>query len=265
MADQASTGDPRRSMELLWGTATPASRGPKPSLRLSDVVAAAIELADADGMAAVSMRRVAERLGKSAMSLYTYVPGKAELVDLMLDAVYGELDTDLDRQQGWRAAVEVAARDLWDLFERHPWALQVAGSRAVLGPHEFDVYETHLRLLDGLGLTDLELSRAANVVGGFVWGSAKALADARTAAQVTGVSDEEWWAARSPFLQELAGPVWDARYPLISRLEAHQVFEQTDRPDPATPYLEQEAADTFEFGLQRLLDGIEVLVSSRAR
>lgn len=263
MTDQASTGDPRRSMELLWGLATPATRGPKASLTLETIVTAAIELADAEGMGAVSMRRVAEQVGKSPMSLYTYVPSKAELVDLMLDTVYGEVRTEHPLEGGWRPAVEAAARDYWDLFERHPWSLQVSGSRAILGPHELDVYETHLRLFDGLGLTEVELARAANVLGGFVWGAARAIADARTAAQVTGVSDEEWWAARSPFLEELAGPAWDARYPTMSRLDALQVFDPTDGPEATTPYLEQEALDAFEFGLQRLLDGIEALVTAR--
>ena len=79
------------------------------------------------------MRKVAERLGRSAMSLYTYVPGKAELLDLMLDTVLGELPTAYS-ENGWRAAVEASARDGWDFYQRHPWVLQVSGAPGVSVP-----------------------------------------------------------------------------------------------------------------------------------
>ena len=83
-------GDPRRSISLPWGLPGARRRGPKPRHSVDEVVQAAIALADAEGLAALSIRRVAETLGLSAMSLYTYVPSKAELVDLMLDRVAGE-------------------------------------------------------------------------------------------------------------------------------------------------------------------------------
>ncbi len=84
-------GDPRRSIELLWRLRERPRPGPKPRFTVDDVAAAAIAIADAEGLAALSMRRVAERLGVAAMSLYTYVPGKAELIDLMLDTVCTEV------------------------------------------------------------------------------------------------------------------------------------------------------------------------------
>src|SRR5688500_17259010 len=160
MTEYAGRGNPRRSMELLWGAGSTPSRGPKPGLTVAAIVEAAIEVADTEGLAALSMRKVAEKLGKSAMSLYTYVPGKPELLDVMLDTVLGELPTSYPRDDGWRAAVEASARDGWSLYERHPWVLQVSGSRAVLGPHELDTYETQLSLFDGLGLNAVEITRA---------------------------------------------------------------------------------------------------------
>src|SRR5918995_3143148 len=128
MTEYASRGDHRRTMELLWGVGAPTTRGPKPGLALATIVATAVELADAEGLAAVSMRKVAERLGRSAMALYTYVPGKAELLDLMLDTVYGE-DVAPAPDGGWRVAAEAPARATWELYLRHPWVLQVAGGR----------------------------------------------------------------------------------------------------------------------------------------
>ncbi|MGH9211345.1 MAG: TetR/AcrR family transcriptional regulator C-terminal domain-containing protein [Acidimicrobiales bacterium] len=263
MTEYASRGDPQRSMALLWGLVEAPTRGPKPGLAVADIVATAVAVADAEGLGAVSMRRVADRLGKSAMSLYTYVPGKAELLDLMLDAVLGELPTEYPRDDGWRAAVEASARDGWAFYERHPWVLQVSGARALLGPHELDAYETQLRLFDGLGLTGVEMSRAVSALAGFVRGSAKAVADARSAEQATGLSDDDWWNARSPLLDEAVGDAWSKRYPTASRLAEEHAFDQLDRPDDETPYTVREALDAFEFGLQRLLDGLEALVETR--
>jgi AcrR family transcriptional regulator len=261
MTEYASRGDPRRSMALLWGLCEAPSRGPKPGLRVEEVVTAAVELADEKGLGAVSMRNVAEALGKSAMSLYTYVPGKAELLDLMLDHVLGELPTSYPLDAGWRAAAETSARDWWDFYQRHPWVLQVSGARALLSPHELDAYETQLRLFDGLGLSAVDMARAVAVLASFVRGAAKAVSDARTAEQATGISDDEWWNARSPLLDEMAADSWETRYPTISRLAAEHAFDQLDRaPGDATPYLVHDAIDQFEFGLQRMLDGLQAYI-----
>ena len=99
MVTYAGQGDPRRTMELLWGVPTAAEatpRGPKPGITVGDIVAAATDIADTEGFDAVSMRSVGERLGRTAMALYTYVPSKAELVDLMLDRALRELDVTYD-------------------------------------------------------------------------------------------------------------------------------------------------------------------------
>jgi AcrR family transcriptional regulator len=266
VTEYASRGDPERTMALLWGRAPAPTRGPKQSLDLDDVVATAVEVADSEGLAGVSMRKVAERLGRSAMSLYTYVPGKAELLDLMIDRALGELPTRYDLTAGWRPAVEELAHNTWALYERHPWLLQVAGSRAVLGPHELDTFEAQLAILDGLGLSGVDMNRIVASVSGFVRGAARGIVEAKTAEQATGQSDDDWWNARSPLLDELSADVWPDRYPVITRLQEHQAFDQPDRtPNDATPYMVKEAVDAFEFGLQRLLDGLEAYITRRAR
>ena len=251
-------------MTLLWGKGEAPVRGPKPGLSVEEITAAAIALADAEGLGAVSMRRVAEHLGKSPMALYTYVPGKAELLDLMLDRVLAGLPREYPADGGWRDAAETAAREMWAFYQGHAWVLQVSGSRAGLGPNEFFFYESQVRLFDGLGLTAVEVMRAANVFVSFVRGSAKAVSDARAAEQATGMSDDEWWEARHPFLEGLGDELWAERYPVMTRLMTENAFAQLDRPDETTPYLVQEALDTFEFGLQRLLDGFAALIESRA-
>jgi AcrR family transcriptional regulator len=258
MAEFSGGGDPVRSMELLWGTGGAPARGPKPGLTVAGIVAAAIELADAEGLAALSMRRVGDRLGRSAMALYTYVPGKGELLDLMLDAALGELRADYPLAGGWRPALELAARDQWRLYQRHPWMLQVSGSRAGLGPNELAAYEAQVRLIDGLGLSGLDMTRTISVLSGYVRGAAKALADAAAAEQQTGISDADWWAARTPMLARLVDA---GRFPVWTRLSQEHVFAQHDRPETGTPYTVQVALDSFEFGLQRVLDGIEAHIS----
>ncbi len=250
-------------MELLWGVAPAPGRGPKPGLSVDVIVATATELADADGLSALSMRKVGERLGVSAMALYSYVPSKRELLDLMLDRAYGE-QLPRDASGSWRERLERAAREQWALYERHPWILHVAAGRAALGPNELDGYEQLLAIVDGIGLTGVEMMRVVGAVQEFVGGSAKAVADALAAERVTGISDDEWWEARYPLLEEVAQISWPERFPVTARIGEEGAFEQRDRePDDDSPYLVREALDVFEFGLQLMLDGVEAYVSVR--
>jgi AcrR family transcriptional regulator len=264
MTHHASRGDPRRSMALLWGRYPVPSRGPKPGLDVATIVGAAIAIADEDGLDGVSMRRISDRLGFSAMSIYTYVPGKAELTDLMLDQVLGELAREVAMDRGWRAAVEASARDRWAFYLRHPWVLQISSARALLGPNELAAYEAQLRLFDGLGLSGVEMTRAVSAVGNFVRGAARAVCDARAAEKATGMSDDEWWRLRAPLLSEMASDL-EERFPLLHRLDQENAFDQSHRADDGPPYTVQEAMDAFEFGLARLLDGLAAFVARAAR
>jgi AcrR family transcriptional regulator len=121
--EHSSAGDPTSSLVLLWRT--PGARASPSGLGPDRIVQGAIELADADGLSAVSMRRVADRLGAGTMSLYTHVPGKAELLDAMLDVVLAETARPRDVPGGWRGRLEVVARENLALLRRHPWILEV--------------------------------------------------------------------------------------------------------------------------------------------
>ena len=113
---QPGTPEGRRAVELLWDPPAPApSRGPRPKTSLAEVVDAGVAIADAEGLEALSMRKVASRLGIGAMSLYTYVPGRSELIELMIDRVYADHALP-DPGLGWRARLEQwIQRDLADL------------------------------------------------------------------------------------------------------------------------------------------------------
>ena len=131
--EYSGSGDPRRTIDLLWGVHRPR-RGPKPSLSGDQVVTTAIELADRDGLGGLSMRRLAEELGITAMSLYGYVPSKAELLDVMADRAYAEIPARGDPAAPWQATLAALAERHWALLLSHPWLLQIAASRPLLGP-----------------------------------------------------------------------------------------------------------------------------------
>lgn len=250
--EYSGKGDPARSLALLWRTSERASRKGKPDLSVDRIVRAAIEVADAEGLQALSMRRVAEKLGVGTMSLYTYVPGKPELLDVMLDTVYGETARPEEVPGGWRGRLEVIARENWGLYLRHPWLLQVAASRPVLGPNVTAKYDYELRAVDGIGLTDVEMDSVITLVTGFVHGTARGAVEAAQAESRTGLSDEQWWAAHAPFFSRIADV---QRFPTAAR-----VGQATGEALGAA----YSAEHAFEFGLQRVLDGIEALVSGRA-
>ncbi|GAB3458615.1 TetR/AcrR family transcriptional regulator [Actinophytocola sediminis] len=242
-------GDPVRSMELLWrdGSAPVRGRGPKPALTVDRIVAVAIELADADGLGAVSMRRVADRLGVGTMSLYTYVPGKAELIDVMFDTVLGEPAPPA--APTWRERLELIAFGNLAMYRRHPWLLTVmANSRPPLGPNGIAAYDRDLRAVDGIGLSDLEMDSVVTLVSVYVQGAANTAIEAASTEHATGVSDLEWWRTYAPLLAKVFDPV---KYPVAARVGevAGQTYQAAYDPD-----------HTFRFGLTRLLDGIQTLI-----
>lgn len=244
------TGDPARSMALLWRdpAPVPGRRGPKPGLDLDRVVGTAVALADADGLTGLSMRRVAAELGVAAMTLYTHVPGKGELVDLMVDAVLAGAYPDGPVAGDWRARLTAVARANWDLFLRHPWLLQVGSGRPPLGPNLLAKYELELRAVDGLGLSEVQMDLLVTLVTGFVRGTVAGVAERAGAEAASGVTEQQWWEATEPYLAR----VFDAgRYPTVARVGPVAGAELQAAYDPVR---------TFEFGLERLLDGIGAMI-----
>jgi AcrR family transcriptional regulator len=246
-------GDPARSMALLWRRDDErAARGRKPTLTVDAIVSAAIELADESGLGALSMRALAERLNVGTMSLYTHVPGKAELIDVMLDTVLRETVRPDPLPDGWRARLELVARENLALFHRHPWMLEVVTFRPPMGPGVIAKYDRELRALEGIGLTDVEMDSVLALVLGYVQSSARQALEATLVEQRTGLTDDEWWAAQAPLLEQVLEP---DRFPTASRVGTAASKEYEGLWDPE---------HAFEFGLRRVLDGIEVLVKSRA-
>src|SRR5215471_8959574 len=209
-------GDPARTLRLLWRdpAATPR-HGPRQGLTVDQIVTAATALADADGMDAVTMRRLADNLGVVPMTLYTYVPGKAELLDLMLDAAYQRMPRTDTTGQPWRQRVTAIAAENRALFEAHPWAAAISTVRPPLGPGLMAKYEHELSALDGLGLDDVEMDAALTHLLGFVQGCARAAADVRGLPGESALGDAQWWERAGPLLATL---VDERAYPLASRV-----------------------------------------------
>ncbi|RZS37738.1 TetR family transcriptional regulator [Herbihabitans rhizosphaerae] len=146
------TVDPPPEVALLWGTRDRPRPGPKPSMSVEAIVTVAIACADAEGLATLSMQRIADELGYTKMSLYRYVPGKAELVALMLDTALGPPPDLADAGDGWRPKLRAWALHLWTAGNRHPWWLEAAIGPRVLGPNEMGWLESGLGALVDTGL-----------------------------------------------------------------------------------------------------------------
>ncbi|GGQ83407.1 TetR/AcrR family transcriptional regulator [Streptomyces pilosus] len=245
-AQTSGGGDIARTLDLLWDTGPRPSRGPKPGLTLERVVEAAIEVADRDGLGALSMRRIATELGTGTMSLYRYVPGKAELLDLMLDRVQRPAENPADPGDGWRAALEALGRAALALYRRHPWLLEVNQSRPILGPSALDGMERVLARIKPMGLSDPELVSAIIMIDGYVVGAARTQLYQEEAERSSGLTDAQFWEAQRPALEKA---MTSGRYPVLAGLS-----EDTFGSD----------FDHFEFGLQRILDGLEEFVARRA-
>ncbi|WP_328332207.1 TetR/AcrR family transcriptional regulator [Kribbella sp. NBC_00382] len=251
---RVSPPDPARSLALLWGSHTKPGRS---GLTVRAIIDAAIDLADSGGLEALSMRLVAERLKVGTMSLYTHVPGKSELTDLMFDTVYADLYADVDepgRQPGgWRGALEFIARRNWGVLTSHPWLHDVPAGRMALGPNITLKYEAELRPLDGLGLTDVEMDSTLSLVLTHVLGTARAGAEQIRTQQESGLSDQEWWLNTAPVLERYMASLAD-RFPVAGRVGTSAGEQYQATVDPA---------HALTFGLTRILDGTALLIAER--
>jgi DNA-binding transcriptional regulator YhcF (GntR family) len=211
------------------------------------VVRTAIAIADAEGLTGLSMRRLAGELGIPTMSVYRFVADKEELVLLMMDEVMAanpppELSPERD---GWRACVAALARLQWSMYRRHTWLAQaVSFTRPLLAPNAMAHTEWAMRALDGHGLTPAWQFRSAVMLANYVRGTAVNLEEEAQAVQETGMTDEDWFRAQQArFTAVLAG----GKLPMMARYVAAD-----DHGFDLDVLL--------EFGLERLLDGLESML-----
>lgn len=135
--------------EVIWARPERAGRGPKPAFSRADIAAAAVRIADAEGLDAVSMRKVAAELGCGTMSLYNYVPRKEDLHELMLDAVSGGYEFP-EPSGDWRADLIALAHQAREMMHRHTWVPRLMSPVYGFSPNALRYLEYALSCLDGV-------------------------------------------------------------------------------------------------------------------
>ncbi|GAA2375273.1 TetR/AcrR family transcriptional regulator [Streptomyces sp. XM4011] len=241
--------DLERTADLLWRRQRPGSRGPRGSLTVDQIVGTAVELADAEGMAGVTMGKVAKRLGVTTMSLYRYIPGKDDLVDLMMDMATGRPDTT-EWPAPWRPRIRAFSRAQYETLIGRPWLLEIPIGTPPMGPNNITWLEAGLAAMEGTPLTPEDRMGVVSVVSGYALTEARQTQVIRRAEPATGVSYGDWG---SVYHKVLARVVAEGEYPALSRIVAEGVFED----DRSTP------EEEFAYGLDFLLDGVEALMEKR--
>jgi AcrR family transcriptional regulator len=248
--------DLERSVALLWGEQTPGRRGPKARLSVETIARAAIRVADADGLEALSMQRVAAELGYTTMSIYNHVPSKDLLLEVMVDVAAGQPPA-LDDTEHWRRAVLRWASELWVGFHAHPWMLRIPLDHEPMGPNQLAWHDRLLRHLLAAGLPGNEALAASLHLTSAVRGLALLNADL-TGGQATENAVEQTDIEVGRLLAKVIDP---QRFPALAT-----VNESRSRPGAeGTTGAATELPTRLRFGLDRFLDGIESWVAQRAR
>jgi AcrR family transcriptional regulator len=238
-------------LDLLWGRREAGSRGPRRGLSVSDVVAAAIRVADAEGLDALSMARVARELGFTTMSLYRYVASKEELLQLMWnDSAQGAQDLVLEGDT-WREKLRSWAITQRRVIDQHPWITQMPMAAPPLAPNSLTFVEKGLGALDGSGLAEPDKLRVIGLVSSYTLSEARMANDAARAAaeaRAAGGDVPAMWN-----FEALVRELVDAeRFPRL-----HRLAWNAEIGDAPSGY--EEMAE-FLFGVERILDGVQALI-----
>ena len=212
----------------------------QPPLGRDQVLSAAIAIADAEGLDAVSMRRLAAELSAGSMTLYRYVDGKDDLVRQMADEVFGQGALPEPGPDGWRAKLELVSRLQWQLCKRHLWLPRaISFTRPLMMPNAVAHTGWTLRALEGLGLPPETMLQEVITLAAYVMTVAMTNAAEVEAGAESGLSFERWWMSQEHRTAEIVG-----RFPELGRVSADVAIDLDG---------------LFEYGLQRHLDGFALL------
>ncbi|MGW7071552.1 TetR/AcrR family transcriptional regulator [Streptomyces sp. NPDC054855] len=239
------------SLETAWGLRERPSKGPKPGLTLERIVDAGIAVAAAEGIGAVTMGRVAKALGVSTMSLYRYVSARDELYVLMQDAATGAPPEMPAGITGWRARLEWWARAQREVFRRNLWLVRIPVTSPPASPHSLEWMEQGLAALDDSGIDEGWKLSVLMLVGGFVRNEVALMADLDAAMRAGGRDPDEAMRRYARTVDALTSATPE-RFPALRRTLAAGVLDVADAEDTE-----------FEFGIERVLDGVAVLVGDR--
>ncbi len=237
----------QRRSELLWDDRTRSTRGPKAAFTPEHVVQAAVKLADEQGLGAVTMQAVSARLGFTTMAIYRYFPSKDALYDAIVDAGMGLPPRPSAPRNGWRAEVTRWAQAKREMLCARPWLAELPFVAAPHGPNWLAWLEALAVPLSETGLSAADLGQMISVIDGFTRGASDtSISLARSRAR--GISEREWAAAVGA---DLGRAIGDPRFATFAAI--------LTAPSDGRP---RTMAESFDFGLQRVLDGIERYVTA---
>ena len=251
--------DLKKRSELLWEAPPRPSRGSKPTMSREDIVQAAISVADRNGLAALTMAAVAERLGFTTMALYRYFPNKEALIDASVDAAMGTPPPRSGPRESWRQEVNAWAYAKRAMLIARPWLAELPFVAAPHGPNWLSWHEALLESLADTGLSPEDLMDMLSVIHAYVSGAsdtAISLARARS----RGMADELWAQAVG---RDLCRAIHNPRYPRLSAVLTSQSGGISDAsPLPVRAGRPRTMEEGFAFGLERVLDGIARYIDS---
>lgn len=245
MVDQEIPADLRR----LWRLPTPARLGRTAELDVDQVVRAAVDLADQDGVEGVTLQKVAAALGFTKMSLYRHVGSKDELFELMVDHATGPAP-DLGADLGWRDGVRSWASAIRAKYAEHPWLIDIPMTGPPRGPNAVSWMDALLRALRDTGLDMGTQVGMLTVISGYLRNAIEMTRQFEQARQGSGLSQADAERDYGRALVELVDPT---RFPDAARLFAASVWEQ-----PQTDTADHD----FRFGLELILDGIAAAITA---
>jgi AcrR family transcriptional regulator len=262
-AEQAQSPLPP-GLDLLWGRRERGKRGPRPGLSASAIVEAAIRVADAEGLEAVSMARVAHELGFTTMSLYRHVASKDELLQLMWNGSAVGAESLVLEGEDWRAKLRMWSEVQWGMLERHPWITQMPMAAPPMAPNSLHFVERGLAALDETSLTDAERIRVIGLISSYTLSEARMAHDAARAVKA---AHEAGQAAAGPAAGPGPGPTAGAAAAPMPTYESllRELIDEETYPRlyrlawSGAVELRDEYAE-FLWGLDRVLDGVQALI-----
>ncbi|WP_067472460.1 TetR/AcrR family transcriptional regulator [Actinomadura hibisca] len=233
----------------IWMRPERPARGPKPAYSRAQITEAAVRIADAEGLEAASMRRIAAEIGAGAMSLYRYVPSREDLVELMYDHVFGEQALP-DRPSGdWRADLTLMAHAMRATLLRHPWVAVAPRGRPSIGPNQLRLTEFGAGALD-LGIPIDDILTYAGLLHGYVANVTRDELAWIEEKRRSGMSPEDLMVRNSPYVRRLLA---SGRYPMFQRIVM----------DARQPHMSMD--ERFAYGLERVLKCIEAALPDDVR
>ncbi|MFI6299072.1 TetR/AcrR family transcriptional regulator [Nonomuraea sp. NPDC050790] len=233
----------------IWMRPERPARGPKPAYSRDRIAEAAVRIADAEGLEAATMRRIAAEIGAGAMSLYRYVPSRDDLIMIVADRLQGEIDVEGMPSGDWRSDLTRYALELRAMWHRHPWIATVNRALNSYGPNQVRLIERVMGALDPYLSIDENLGLMA-ILSGYVEGSARAEVSAAEELRRSGLSEQEWLARSTPRVRQLAE---SGEYPIFTKIVTEARQHELSRDD------------RFRYGLERVLDCVAAALPSDAQ